>query len=191
MSQTLRLFWALDLPPGVRQSLEEVQGRLKKTKADVRWVRPAGIHLTLKFLGQVAAERVAELAAAVSPAALECPVLKLWPASAGCFPRLKSPRVVWLGLDGDVAALEDLARRIEAVHEPLGFAREGRPFSPHLTLGRVKSGRGRAALIEAVAGLNNYQGPAFKAEELILFRSELKPDGAVYTPLERAALGGG
>jgi len=189
VSESLRLFLALDLPPEVRSALEEVQRGLKGTGADVRWVRIASIHLTLKFLGQVEAGAVEEIRRAVEPAASACPVLSLHPAGAGVFPGPRSPRVVWIGLEGDLERLGALAGEVDLALAGLGFQAEKRPFQPHLTLGRVRSGRHKAGLMEGVLSLAGFRGPEFQARELILFRSELNPAGAVYTALERIPLG--
>ena len=185
MSGSLRLFLALDLPPQVRSSLEEAQRKLKRTGADVRWTRIPSIHLTVKFLGQVEAGRVEEIRRTLEPVARACPELDLRPAGAGVFPGPRNPRVVWIGLRGDLEGLAGLAREVDQALTGLGFPAEKRPFRPHLTLGRVRSGRNKAGLIEGILGLADFKGPEFRARELILFRSELKPSGAVYTPLER------
>ncbi len=188
MPELWRLFFALDLPPEVKDSLTDVQRRLKRSGADARWVRMEGVHLTIKFLGNVAAERVGELAEAVRPAAEACPPLRLRPAGAGAFPRLNSPRVAWVGISGDTDRLAELAAGMERALEPLGFEPESRPFSPHLTLGRVKSSKGRVKLTEAIVGLSDYQGPEFTARELILYRSILGPHGARYEALSKIEL---
>ena len=185
MPSELRLFLALELPPEVRDSLEEIQRGLKRTGADVRWVRIGSIHLTLKFLGPVEPERVEEIAEAASGAG----PLTLSPSSAGFFPGARSPRVVWAGLSGDLEELGALASGLEQALVPLGFAAEKRGFSPHLTLGRVRSSRNKRDLIEAVLDLADWRGPGFQARELILFKSDLKPSGAVYTALKRLPLG--
>ena len=189
MPSELRLFLALELPPEVRDSLEQIQRGLKRTGADVRWVRIGSIHLTLKFLGPVEPERVEEIAAAASGAAAGAGPLTLSPSSAGFFPGARSPRVVWAGLWGDLEELLSLARGLEQALVPLGFAAEKRGFSPHLTLGRVRSSRNKRDLIEAVLDLADWRGPEFQARELILFKSDLKPSGAVYTALGRFPLG--
>ena len=98
--------------------------------------------------------------------------------------------MVWTGLEGDLEDLRGLAREVETVLVPLGFKPEKRGFSPHLTLGRVKSNQNKRDLIEAVLDLGQYQGPEFTAKELILYSSDLRPSGAVYTALERFPLGG-
>ncbi len=184
----LRLFLALELPPKVRDSLEEIQRGLRRTGADVRWVRIGAIHLTVKFLGAVEQERVEGIVAAVAGATAGCPPLTLWPRSAGFFPRPRNPRVVWAGLAGDLAELKSLARGVEQALIPLGFPAGKRGFSPHLTLGRVKSNRNKRDLIEGVLDLGDYTGPEFTASDFILYKSDLKPSGAVYTALEKLPL---
>ncbi len=190
MSDPLRLFLALELPRPVRESLEEIQRGLKRTGADVRWVRIPSIHLTVKFLGEVAPERVEEIAAAVRAAAGKCPVLALRPRSAGFFPAPRNPRVVWAGLEGDLEDLRNLAQEVESALVSLGFPVEEKGFSPHLTLGRVRSNRSKRELIEAVLDLVDYRGPEFAARELVLFSSDLRPSGAVYTALQWLPLAG-
>ena len=190
MSESLRLFWAIEASQEVRDSLGQLIMEFKPAGADVRWVRPGAIHLTIKFLGQRPAEGVDEIAAVVAPAAEACPSLRLKPVGAGVFPSLARPRVIWAGLSGDVEDLIRLAGRVDEALTPLGFAPEKRPFSPHLTLGRVKSSRGRDRLVEALARLGGYEGPEMQAGELVLFRSQLNPTGAVYTPLVQLGLEG-
>lgn len=189
MPSQLRLFLALELPPQVRESLEKIQRTLKRTGADVRWVRIGSIHLTLKFLGGVDAERVGEIASAAGSAASASGPLELRPFSAGFFPGARNPRVVWAGLSGDLEELGSLARGLEQALVPLGFPAEKRSFNPHLTLGRVKSNRDKRDLIDSVLDLADWSGPSFQARELILYKSDLNPSGAVYTALERFPLG--
>ena len=190
MPNPLRLFLALELPQPVRESLEEIQRGLKRSGADVRWVRIPSIHLTVKFLGETASELVEQISEAVRAAAGPCPALRLRPWAAGFFPAPRNPRVVWTGLEGDLEDLRGLTREVETALVPLGFKPEKRGFSPHLTLGRVKSNQNKRDLIEAVLDLGQYQGPEFTAKELILYSSDLRPSGAVYTALERFPLGG-
>ena len=185
MAEKQRLFLALDIPDRVRAELIDLQARLKRTRADVRWVRPEAIHLTLKFIGDFPVDRIDPLAKALAPAAAARPTLSIIPTAAGCFPGLARPRVVWAGLTGDLTAMADLAKAIDQVTARFDVPEEKRRFSPHLTLGRVKSGKGRQALIKAVTDLKDYQGTEFRAKELILFRSQLKPGGAEYTKLKR------
>lgn len=185
-----RLFWAIEMPDEVRRLLAELQQSLKKSGADVRMVRPRSIHLTLKFLGDVQTNRIPDLVTAIGPAAGACPRLRLQPFTLGAFPRPLQPRVIWAGLRGDLEPLGRLAGSINSGLTELGFEAETRPFQPHLTLGRVKSGRNKASLIKAMAGLAQFEGPTFTATELILFRSILSPAGAQYSVVQSLKLGG-
>ena len=179
----IRCFLAIDLPEDLRPGLALVQGELKKTQADVRWVPPGNIHLTLKFFGNVAeAEIPAIISAAREVAATQAP-LSLQIRGAGAFPNNRSPRVVWLGLAGDLLPLGQFFSRLEKAFAGLGYPPEGRAFNPHLTLGRVRSPEGRAPLSRALEKLV-VDWPPFVAREIILFQSVLSPRGATYTPLE-------
>lgn len=185
----IRSFFAIDLPAPLREEVRRLQAGLRQTGADVRWTRPEGVHLTLKFLGNVAEETLEPLAAAAAEPAARSPVLTLGLAGTGVFPNRSRARVVWVGLKGDVAALGQLQKEIEAVASRFGFAPEKRPFRPHLTLGRVRSNRKRAELLAALERTEP-QTLEFTAREVVLFKSDLKPTGAVYTALRRLPLGG-
>lgn len=186
----IRAFFAIDLPAAFLEEIGRLQDKLRKTGADVRWVRPEGVHLTLKFLGNVGETTASALAAAVQAVCAAHPRLTLTLAGTGVFPDRRRPRVVWLGLQGDLDALATLQRDLEQAAEAFGFEPEKRAFSPHLTLGRVRSSRGMLDLLAAVDGLE--PSPlAFEAAEVRLIRSDLKPSGAVYTTLETCPLGGG
>ena len=183
----VRCFFAIDLPAGLREEIGRLQARLRETGADVRWVRPESVHLTLKFLGDVAEDKIKPLAEAAAEAASARPGLYLNLDRSGVFPNRKKARVVWLGLKGDLDLLADLQKGIEAAAEAFGFAPEKRSFKPHLTLGRVRSGRGRSELLTALETLEP-RPLGFEAGELILFKSDLRPSGAVYTALHRLKL---
>jgi len=194
---SIRAFIALELPESLRAGLGQVQEKLRPSGRDVKWVRPEGIHLTLKFLGNVEESQIEEIARLMAQAASGCPRLTLLAKGAGAFPGLTRPRVVWIGLTGDcIVPLKALAKRLEDALIPLGFEPEGRPFSPHLTLGRAKGmptrggpGGKSQKLSEAILGLSGVEVGEFEAAELVLYRSELKPGGAVYTKLRSVMLG--
>jgi len=202
MIQTVRTFIAIELPKEVRDYLARRQERLKATGADVKWTRPGQIHLTLAFLGNVPADELALLAEAVREAAAGFGPLGLRAGGTGQFPEGgRPPRVVWVGVDteaGDLAGLQNAVARAAA---PFAERQEHRGFHPHLTLGRVRQGRrGRAdrrggggggslaALGQAVAGGADRRGPAFGAEEVVIFQSDLEPQGPTYTPIARIRL---
>ena len=186
----IRAFLAIDLPASLRSVLSWAQEELKQSGADVKWVPPGNIHITLKFFGNITEAQVEDIAqAAQSVTAAQAP-FALMITDAGAFPSPKNPRVVWLGVGGDLAVVRDFHRRLEAAFASLGFAPEDRPFSPHLTLGRVKSQTGRPELTRRLVTLPSPDCDPFRVSEVILFRSNLSPQGATYLPLKVIPLGG-
>jgi 2'-5' RNA ligase len=133
----VRLFVAINLPPPLRQGVWDAAEPLRRANFPVRWVRPEALHLTLKFLGEVDLSREADLLAALKQAAMGIKPFVLHLEGFGVFPSLGRPRVVWAGCHGP-APLELLQHGVERETEPLGFPVEGRPFQPHLTLGRAE-----------------------------------------------------
>jgi 2'-5' RNA ligase len=192
--RTRRLFVALDPPEPVRRRLAALGVDLRRAAsraADaVRWVPPENVHLTLQFLGAVPEERVADVEAAVRAAASVARPLSLEVRGAGGFPNARRPRVVWAGLGGDVAPLAALARDLGRRLAPLGFAPEERPFSPHLTLGRARDGRGAPGLAGALARAAEADGTPWRVAEVVLVESHLSPGGPRYEVVARAPLGG-
>ena len=193
MTETWRLFIALPLPNAVIAVLEEAQRALKKAAPQraVTWVAPHNIHLTLKFLGEAPVSQCDAISQALSRVAGQHETFTLSAAGLGCFPGNRSPRVVWMGLGGDQAALRLLQESVERAIAPLGYPTENRPFSPHLTLGRVRRDASREDARRLGAVLGEVASPAemsWLAAELTLFRSELKPSGADYTKLHNALL---
>jgi len=185
----IRCFLALDLPDSLRPRLALVQGELKKSHADVRWVAVGNIHLTLKFFGNVPDNEIDPLTQAAQEVAAQQTPFKLQATVAGAFPNMKSPRVIWLGLGGDVIPLAQMYHKLEKAFEVLGHLPEGRPFNPHLTLGRVKSPSNRHRLAMALEKLPPLNWPLFQVNEIILFKSTLTPQGSIYTPLQVIPLG--
>jgi 2'-5' RNA ligase len=185
----IRAFLAIDLPDTLRPGLSQVQGELKRSRAEVRWVPPGNIHLTLKFFGNVPEDDLIALAQAAREAAAQEEPFQLQVTIAGAFPSPKAPRVVWLGLGGEVLPLTRLYQRLEKGFAVLGYLPEGRAFHPHLTLGRVKSPVNRAKLASLLARLAPLDWPPFTVKELTLFQSVLSPQGSKYTPLAVIPLG--
>jgi RNA 2',3'-cyclic 3'-phosphodiesterase len=186
----IRAFLAIDLPASLRPILFRAQEELKKSGADVKWVPVGNIHITLKFFGNITEAQVADLSEAVTALAAGQKPLSLTVKAAGAFPSPKSPRVVWLGVGGDLDLIRNFHRRLDAAFATLGFPPEGRPFAPHLTLGRVKSPSGRAALTRCLVQLPPPDAAPFQVNEVVLFRSNLSPQGATYLPLKVIPLGG-
>ncbi len=184
----MRLFIAVNLPQQVRRGMWEAAESLRARSYPIRWVPPDSLHLTLKFLGEVAAEREEEIVGGIRRAVKGTKPFTLPIAGFGAFPSPVRPRVVWVGCEG-VPSLELLQHRVEQEMDRLGFPVEGRPFHPHLTLGRVKRGVKQQTLAGFAADL----GPLEYAAEVLvesvdLMQSELMRDGARYTRRRKVEL---
>jgi 2'-5' RNA ligase len=184
----LRLFVAVELPEAVLKALERVQAELDTRGVRARWTRPANLHLTLKFLGATPAGRVEAAEAALSSAAAAHDPFVLTAAGIGVFPNPRRPRVIWAGLAGEDDALARLQAEIDRALDAVGFPREARGFHGHLTLGRFAEGAGTGGIAAAVADYAAASFGSFEVGEVVLFQSDLKPGGAVYTALARARL---
>lgn len=186
MPDIYRAFIALTLPPPVREHLAGVQDCLSGQGVRARWVRPESMHLTLKFLGALPAETVPAVVAALTPVAGGCPPLNLTTGALGAFPSRRKARVLWMGLEGESDRVTALQQAVETALAPLGWTPEKRPFRGHLTLARAK-GRGRFP--DGIhTGLTQCQPAAavtFQAAWLTLYRSRLRPEGALYDALHQ------
>lgn len=191
--EIVRAFVAIELPEQIKAILSQLQSDLKKSKsASVKWVTPEGIHLTLKFLGNVDASEIPKLNEALSEAVRGVVSFNLELGNPGAFPNILSPRVVWVGLAGELEWLRTLHNNVERVLIPLGFSAEERSFSPHLTLGRVRddaSSDERRRLGEKVSLLKAEGECYFKVDSLSLMRSTLTREGAIYSRLASFMLG--
>ena len=182
--RTIRAFLALDPPEEILREIGRIQDRLRKLiQGDFRWVRPEGIHLTLKFFGDVPENAVANISAVAGRAAAAVGSFELAIGGTGVFPDPSRPRVVYLGMSGEVARLVTFQQRLERALGEIGFPPEERPFRPHLTLGRIKSPKGLIGLAEALEKEKMVTAGMFTASGLNLFQSDLTPRGAVYTRL--------
>ncbi|MGB2698026.1 MAG: RNA 2',3'-cyclic phosphodiesterase [Candidatus Zixiibacteriota bacterium] len=183
----MRTFIAVELPPEVKRKIEEVQAPLKKTDTYVSWVKPGNVHLTLKFLGEVEEERIEDVFSGTERALKGSKAFKLSLKDLGCFPNLRRPRVVWLGVDKGKDELSQIQREIEEELSKLKFPKEQRPFSAHLTIGRVKSPKNIEKLISLIE-TTNFQTEEVVVDEVVVMRSQLHPQGAIYTPLKKIKL---
>ncbi len=191
MSGSIRCFVAIRLDPALRPAAARIQAELGRTRVAVKWVEPENLHLTLKFLGEVPARQTDRIVAVLEQACRGQAPFELELAGLGAFPGARAPRVVWIGVRDGLAALAALAGRVEDALVALGFEREARPFSAHLTLGRIREPERARPLGRALeAG-----GPAvlgrMAADAVWLMRSDLRPAGPVYTSLARLALAAG
>lgn len=179
----IRTFLAIDLPEEIKVQIENVQNRLKSTVKGIRWTRPEGIHLTLKFFGNISENKIADISSVVEKNTVDIRPLSLKVSTLGTFPNLKRPRVLWLGIGGSVEKLSDLQKEIEKDLESIGFQRENRAFRAHLTLGRIKSPKNVKGLSEIIKNEEIYDAGSFCAGGLTLLKSDLTPQGAIYTKL--------
>jgi len=189
VNSEIRAFIAVDIPPLVRERIRSFQLPLRAIPADIKWVRPENMHVTLKFLGDIAAGRVPEILHAIQDIAVSRRPFRVSLCGTGAFPDGSRPRVLWIGIENGHAALSRLAESIEQKFAILGFEREKRAFSAHLTLGRVRS---REGFTEVIAAMERrvFQTDPYRIEDVVLYGSELKPSGPVYTELGRVQLKG-
>jgi 2'-5' RNA ligase len=186
----IRSFLAIELPKPILKKIEEVQGDLRSTHADVRWVSPDKIHLTLKFFGNIEESRIDLILKAIEEPIRNTLPFSLRVRGIGAFPGLKNPRVIWMGLVDGKEVLTSFQKQMESQLEKIGFQPEGRPFHPHLTLGRMKSSRGKEDLGERMEKHKEEEFGDFPVERAVLFKSDLRPTGPIYTPLRELRLGG-
>ena len=190
--EKIRSFIAIELTAEVRESLSSLMDRLKPSKhPQVKWVTPDSVHLTLKFLGNIYPDQVAGITQAISSAARGMPPFELKGGGLGAFPNNQQPRVIWVSVTGDTRKLKLLHREIDGALSHLGFTREKRAFTPHLTLGRLKdraSSREKADIGKLVTAIKFAGGAAMEVKEINLMRSTLTPSGAIYSRLESIVL---
>lgn len=188
MQETIRTFIALELPREVKSLLQEVQQELIRLKIRARWVRPENIHLTLKFLGDINPDDVDRISDALIGAVADISTLALSIRGIGVFPGIKRPRVIWVGLGGDVQELFALQSGIEAGLDAVGFPKEKRAFKAHLTLGRIKQAVKPDVIRQMMRQHASISAEEFTCDQVTLFKSDLKPSGAVYTELKKIEL---
>ena len=190
----MRAFVAIELSDDAKRALAALIQSLRSRRIDgLRLVRPEGIHLTLKFLGNIDASRVPRIAAALAAASARHAPFRLTLTAPGFFPNADRARVLWIGVGGDMRPLIDLQREVDGTLAALGFAAETRPFNPHLTIARMRDNAARADRRRAADALAAYPLPpgiAVSANAVSLMQSELRPGGAVYTRIAHAPLSG-
>jgi 2'-5' RNA ligase len=190
--QTIRSFIAVELPETVKKGLQQLQTQLTLPQYSfVKCVAPEGIHLTLKFLGNISAKKVTDITGVMEQASQVVSPFQLQITEVGAFPNMRRPRVLWVGIKGEVDKLVDWQQRIDSGLVPLGFAKEARPFTPHLTLARLRencSPGDRLRFGETLAKTHVEVDYRFTVSSLNLMRSQLLPAGAVYSRLAEVKL---
>jgi 2'-5' RNA ligase len=184
-----RLFVAIGLPAALKEKLGELQAQLKRFARDDKWVRLESIHLTLKFLGYVAPEQIPSLQDAFLPVISKYSSFSVHVRGVGFFPNPRRPSVLWAGVEAQ--EIFPLQAAIEDATERLGFEKENRAFSPHLTLCRFRDPRGLLPLAQEVQKNTALDIGTFKAEEVTLYESILRRDGAQYVAMKKFVLGSG
>lgn len=195
LPDTVRVFVSVGLSGEAREALVDAVERMRREVPEgIQWARPDGLHLTLKFLGNIPSGDVKPLLECVRETARANPAFGLQLRGLGTFPDRRKPRVLWAGVSGDLDALSSLQQTVEEGINALGHSPERRPFRPHITLGRPRRrvADGELARIGAVvSGLAPPVSVSWQVESLDLMRSELRPSGAVYTALGSGSLGTG
>jgi 2'-5' RNA ligase len=185
----IRSFLAIELPVTIQTKIGKIEADLRSTSADVRWVSPEKIHLTLKFFGNIEESKIDSVVEAIKGPLRNAEPFDLNIRGTGAFPGLKNPRIIWIGLFDGKGILIPLQREIDASLEKTGFQPEGRPFRPHLTLGRLKTNRGKEELIRTIERYREEEIGEFRVEKVVLFKSDLTPSGPIYTRLREVGLG--
>jgi len=171
------------------ERIGKVQQDLKSARADVRWVSPYNIHLTLKFFGNIEESQIDAIVQTITGPARTMAPISITVQGTGAFPGLKNPRVIWIGLYDKSKVLASFQRQLEGELQKIGFPSEDRPFHPHLTLGRMRTSRGKDDLIRGMERYREEGFGSFQADRVVLFKSDLRPEGAVYTRLREVKLG--
>ena len=183
----IRTFICIEIPGPIKDRIGVLQGALKGPDTRVSWVKPDNIHLTLKFLGDVPASRTDAVYQSVDRAAQSVRTFKIELGGAGCFPSVRSPRILWVGLKKLPDELLRLHGNIEDELAREGFPRDQKRFAPHLTIGRIRSSRGASEAADRLI-LKGFEAEDFTASEVIVMRSDLNPRGSIYTRLAMTRL---
>ena len=184
----VRTFVAITLDGSLHNTLHEVIEKFAASKASVNWVAPQNVHVTLKFLGNVEEERLPAIFSACEKAAEGFSPIDLEVRAVGCFPTLARPRVVWLGLEKGKEAVRELQRSVERELELIGFPKEEREFTAHLTIGRVKGKQGISRLCRLLEEERNIFIGSMRAASISVMKSKTLPSGPVYTELKAVPL---
>ncbi|MEW6130244.1 MAG: RNA 2',3'-cyclic phosphodiesterase [Acidobacteriota bacterium] len=179
---SIRAFICIDIPPSLKTQIENLQNELRRIDAQVSWVKPANIHLTIKFLGDMPTEKIPQVIEAARHVTGSCSPFQLEASGAGVFPSPQNPNVLWIGLNDLPDALIALQQAIEDELSTIGIARESKNFNPHLTIGRIRNRRNARQLAEELIRRGK-ASDRFTVTEIIVMRSDLDPRGAIYTPL--------
>jgi len=183
----IRTFIAVELPDNLKREADKLIVGLKPLAGGVRWVKAANLHFTLRFLGDIERDAVSILDNNLKNNLADIKPFPLKLSGLGCFPNIRRPRVVWVGADGDMDELKKLAQSVESACRNSGFDKADKPFSAHLTIGRVKYSEGLDKLINNLQN-TKFESEQFQVDKVVVFKSDLSPRGPTYTPLARVGL---
>ena len=187
----MRAFIAIELPQEIKNRITGLQKELQRTGADVKWVEPRNIHLTLKFLGEINKDMFIKLIGIIENLAKNNQPFTASLFSLGVFPKTDFARVIWTGIDKGEKETTLLAKDLEDRIQGLGIPKENRPFSTHITLGRIRSTKNREKLMPAILELGKELGKEnleFNIEKIVLFKSSLTSSGPIYETLKEVSL---
>jgi RNA 2',3'-cyclic 3'-phosphodiesterase len=184
----MRLFIAIELSDEIKNGLSGTVNSLKAAGADIKWVAPENMHVTLKFLGETAEEDIAKAVAILKALSSEMPGFQFTTSGAGAFPSIDSPRIIWAGISAGSRELVGMASKIEAGLVGVGFEKDENGFKPHITIGRTRSGRNLKKLSDSILS-SKPEEFSQKVERICLISSVLGPNGPEYEKLEEYDLG--
>ena len=184
----LRCFISIELPEELKKNIYGYIEKLKAAGADVKWIPPENLHLTLKFLGDTTEELLKSINERLIPLSKSYDKFSLQISGAGAFPNIKYPRIIWLGVR-DSEEIIKLQHDIDESMAGLGFEKDDKQFTPHLTIGRVISLRNKDALIKELATLKDMGFGKIGVDNITMMKSELKPGGAEYFKLSEISIG--
>ncbi len=180
----IRSFMAFELAPEIREQIRTISTELQKTRIPVRWVKVDNIHLTIIFLGSVDEDKIDDIKEKVNSAVKRFPIFKIRINGVGVFPNWRRPRVIWVGLNGEIERLSKFRDELQAELKVLGLKEEKRPYRPHLTIGRFKGPSNKDEELKWIIDrYHDISSDLQYLDELILFKSDLKPDGPIYTKM--------
>ena len=185
----LRCFIAIEIPETIKKSIADVIDTLKKSGSDVKWVSNDNIHITLQFLGETEESLIPDIKGALCKILAPYSPFYIKIADVGCFPSGRRPRVIWVGLK-ESQLLIHLYNDIASAMVKFGYQKEERGFTPHVTIGRVKSNRNLGELLRRLEEFKVTDFPDFVVKNVTLMKSELKPSGAKYYSLAEIPIGG-
>jgi len=184
----MRLFIAVTVPDDIKEQIVALQSDLRSARADIKWVEKDNFHVTLKFLGETAEEKLDGIVSALSSALADIKPFALSFAGVGAFPGVRAPRVVWLGINEGKEQLKEAAQRIDETLSKLGFAKEIREFSSHATLGRLRSAKNRGILAEKIQKYGEAAFGPFTVDHIDVMQSFLSPSGPRYQCLKSISI---